>query len=98
MRNTVGKRIDGLSDVEREIVVHCGQCGDRCSIVVPLEGFYAWKRGELIQNALPNLTPSERELLISQTCDGCWGGLGGRERLEDRAQSMFDRLDDEAAF
>ena len=28
--------------------------------------------GELIQDALPYLSASEREMLISGTCDDCW--------------------------
>lgn len=34
-----------------------------------------WMRGELIQNAMPYLDKSQRELLISRTCDDCFNEL-----------------------
>jgi hypothetical protein len=30
-----------------------------------------WQGGELIQNAMPDLTPTEREQLISHLCPAC---------------------------
>lgn len=32
---------------------------------IDVEGWEAWQRGELIQNAMPLLTPDEREFLMS---------------------------------
>lgn len=29
----------------------------------------------MIEDAFPHLTASERELLISQTCDDCWNRM-----------------------
>jgi hypothetical protein len=45
--------------------------------LVPEEGFHNWQGGELIQNALPELTADERELLISGTCPSCWDRMFG---------------------
>ena len=42
---------------------------------VTAEEIATWKAGELIQNALPELSDEERELLISKTCDSCWNKL-----------------------
>jgi hypothetical protein len=53
---------------------------------VPVAGLKAWEDGELIQDALPNLTADQRELLISGTCDDCWKTMFGTvddEELED---------------
>ena len=53
---------------------------------MPVAGLKAWEDGELIQDALPNLTADQRELLISGTCDDCWKTMFGTvddEELED---------------
>ena len=42
---------------------------------VPMEGLQRWMNGELIQKALPELNPWQRELLISQTCPECWAEI-----------------------
>jgi hypothetical protein len=55
--------------------VVCRMCGEIYPIEVDLEGYQQWKAGELIQNALPELSDEERELLISKTCDSCWNKL-----------------------
>ena len=35
-----------------------------------------WQNGEgLIQDLMPGLSPEERELLISKTCDECWNAI-----------------------
>jgi hypothetical protein len=39
---------------------------------VNFEGFQAWQSGEFIQDALPELSTDERELLISGICPKCW--------------------------
>ncbi|MCP1392614.1 MAG: hypothetical protein J5I35_07630 [Methanothrix harundinacea] len=62
-----------------KIVVHCRICRARHEIRVSLAGYDAWKMGALIQDALPKLSASERELLISGTCPVCWEGLFGGE-------------------
>jgi hypothetical protein len=52
--------------------ITCCMCGSGYSIVVDGEGYAKWKGGELIQNALPELTPAMRELLISKVCGPCY--------------------------
>lgn len=39
--------------------------GKSVTIKVPLEGLRAYNRGALIQNAFPDLTPDERDFLLS---------------------------------
>jgi hypothetical protein len=36
-----------------------------------------WRNGALIQDAFPNLTLDQRELLKTQTCGECWNKLFG---------------------
>lgn len=55
--------------------VVCEECGEVFDIAVDFEDLLRWKAGELVQNAFPYLTPSERELLISQTCGDCWNQM-----------------------
>lgn len=62
------------------IPVQCRACGGQHKIAVDFDAFVAWKGGELlIQDALPELSADERELLISGTCGVCWDGWFGPE-------------------
>lgn len=57
--------------------VLCHHCQDIKFIEVSDAGFIAWQSGMLIQDALPELSDAERELLISATCDDCWTEMFG---------------------
>lgn len=61
------------------VAVECPFCGCVNFINVSVEGYTAWKNGELIQNALPELSADEREMLISGICSDCWNGMFGEE-------------------
>ena len=53
--------------------IACQHCNEVQTISAPAVNFLAWESGQAyIQDALPMLTSSEREMLISQTCDDCW--------------------------
>lgn len=45
--------------------------------------FINWRNGELVQNAFPNLTASEREFLISGMTDEEWDEAFGSDDYED---------------
>ena len=66
---------EGQTMETRIIPAPCRMCNEIYCVEVEAEGYQQWKAGALIQNALPNLTPDERELLISKTCDDCWNKL-----------------------
>jgi len=56
----------------------CQVCGKNCTLLIDKQGFEDWLNGEkYIQDALPELTAGERELLISGTCDDCWKEIWG---------------------
>lgn len=38
-----------------------------------------WMEGTFIQDALPYLSPDDREMLISRTCPTCWTKTFGTE-------------------
>lgn len=42
-----------------------------CVKNIPVRGFDRWRNGELIQRALPNLTLTQREQLVSNLCPDC---------------------------
>ena len=54
-----------------EIVMTCPICGDTHSVKVDADAYFSWVDGELAQNAFPNLSPTEREALISNLCPAC---------------------------
>ena len=58
----------------REVSVRC-ECGVRASITVPVVGFNQWVSGSMIQRAMPQVSPEDREFLISRTCPDCWNDM-----------------------
>jgi hypothetical protein len=42
------------------------------SVVCKEEGLVKWQNGAYIQDALRELTPAQRELLITGICPKCW--------------------------
>ena len=58
--------------------VMCVLCRQDYVILAEEEDMVSWLSGKkYIQDALDYLSPAERELLISQTCDTCWSQLYG---------------------
>ena len=53
------------------LVFVCPFCGAEHEVNVPFDGYLAWDSGELIQNALPMLSATEREQMISHLCPAC---------------------------
>jgi hypothetical protein len=52
----------------------CRMCREVYCVEVDAVGYQQWRAGELIQNALPELSTEERELLKG-TCEDCWNKL-----------------------
>lgn len=55
--------------------VECEYCGDIHIVSVNEFDFNDWKSGSLIQDAMPYLNESQKQLLISQMCDECWNRM-----------------------
>ena len=53
-------------------VVKCWNCENSHEITTTEAAWKAWKSGELIQDAMPELSAGDRELLISGTCGECF--------------------------
>jgi hypothetical protein len=62
-----------------DIKIDCRRCGEAIDVPITKEQFAAWQAGEYIQRAAPNLTPGQREMLISRTCDECFDELFGED-------------------
>ena len=53
--------------------VCCYICSQEYNIIADRNDMEAWTSGDrYIQDCLSYLSPAERELLISRTCDKCW--------------------------
>lgn len=64
--------------------VPCKHCGILYTILADREDVTAWLSGSgYIQDVLGYLSPAERELLISGTCDNCWKNMFGDDLDED---------------
>ena len=59
------------------VEIICPFCGAEHNVEVDSAQFEAWKNGELIQNVMPDLTPTEREQLISGLCPKCQAKVFG---------------------
>lgn len=65
-------------------IVQCRWCHEKFEIPTTPEQMERWEKGELIQRVFPELTPDQRELLISQTCGDCWDAtFAGDEEDEE---------------
>ena len=61
----------------------CWSCEDVHNLEVSQDGWEAWQSGGLIQDALPELSADDRELLISETCGVCWDQLFGVDEEDE---------------
>lgn len=58
-----------------KIETTCPKCNNQQEINVDENDYNSWKSGKLIQNAMPYLTASQREALMTGVCDPCWNEL-----------------------
>ena len=62
------------------VEIYCNTCNGRNVVDIEhIDDYYRWKRGAMIQDAFPYLTPEDRELLVSATCNDCWKAMFGEE-------------------
>jgi hypothetical protein len=60
--------------------VTCKYCGITYQILANRQDVEDWMSGSgYIQDLLAYLSPAERELLISGTCDNCWKNMFGQD-------------------
>ena len=59
-----------------ELKFPCPVCQQVSHLVISKEQFHAWSSQKLlVQHALPDLKPEERELFISGVCARCFNGM-----------------------
>jgi hypothetical protein len=61
------------------MIVQCRVCHKDYDIPITGEQIDRWNGGGLIQNVAPELTPGQRELLISNTCEKCFDEMFAEE-------------------
>ena len=59
------------------VEITCPFCGVNHAVEVNLAQYETWRNGEVIQKAMPDLTPTEREQLISHVCPECQDDIFG---------------------
>ncbi len=60
-----------------EVTIQCPFCGEMHSVEVDYIQFLEWQEGAFIQDAMPELTLTEREALISGLCPKCQAEVFG---------------------
>lgn len=53
-------------------IVKCPICNDKKTFDLDSEKYENWNGGELIQNVWPEMSPDDRERLITGYCPKCW--------------------------
>lgn len=77
-RNILMKAIKGENEKNLDdVAVQCKVCANVNVVKVDKVDLDNWQAGELIQNAMPYLTPSERELFITGICGDCFEKMFG---------------------
>ena len=67
----------------------CVSCKDTHVLMVNKNDLKRWESGARIQDAMPYLTPDERELLISGICGKCFDRMLGEDPIGD-AETEYD--------
>ena len=56
-----------------DVMIECKFCQAFYTVPVDENAYNDWQNGEgFIQDLMPELSPEERELLLSKTCEECW--------------------------
>lgn len=61
------------------VELQCQICGRIHSVTVNADAYMDWLNGDLIQRAMPELSATEREQLISSICPACQERIFGED-------------------
>lgn len=75
-----------------KIDIRCPFCGATHSVLVDDASFLRWQAGALIQDAMPDLSPTEREQLISGLCPDCQADVFGSD--DEPSDADFEEYGD----
>jgi hypothetical protein len=76
----------------------CPFCGLVTDIVCDKTAYDLWKDGMSIQDAMPDMTPVDREMLISGICPSCWDDMFGDEDEDEDEDLDWEDDVDECGF
>lgn len=73
------------------VAAECDICHAKKTFNIPEPEWMSWTQGGLIQNVMPSLPASDRELLISSVCEPCFENLfeGYEEGDEEEDEVAF---------
>jgi hypothetical protein len=54
------------------IVRDCRFCKQEARVTVPAQGLWDWEHGAFAQNAFPNMSADQREMVMTGTHPECW--------------------------
>lgn len=64
--------------------IECPHCHKVIELPIKEEELLAWNPNEqFVQEAFPELTPGQREMLLSGLCEECWNEIFSEEDEED---------------
>ena len=69
------RSVDPVSKEVRRVVVVSPLSGTKSEVDVPTTGLAAWLEGRLIQDAFPELSDSQRELLMTGYTEDDWANM-----------------------
>jgi len=80
-----------------DVDVTCPFCQKQSTLTVSAEGYNKWGTGTLIQEAFPELGPSEREGLMTGICGPCWDKMWAEDDDEPETLDLTDLVERGAA-
>jgi len=80
------------------LTIECPKCNGQTEMQVPAEQFVNWQRGQLIQDAFPNLTTDEREAMMTGICPKCWEAMFADEDDDDLGECTGTTSPDPANY
>lgn len=64
-----------VAEAKQVYDIRCVHCGATVSVRAYPSDIVEWENGKYIQDAMGYLSPAEREMFISSTCDDCWKNI-----------------------
>ena len=70
-------KIERVNSQEYQLSIRCCRCGELKTFTVPVKGFdnYMFNTHICIQDAMPDVSPENREMMITGICSSCWKKL-----------------------
>lgn len=65
----------GYTRSSQPVLFQCNWCNKKTVLMLPVDGIAKYRNGTVVQDSFPDLSPAERELIISNTCEGCWNKM-----------------------